>query len=69
MGKLLEKKCLTWNELQIGDFYLDINVNRHNYCIKVGDNTYFDLDENRMYRHLKTLYEMPGYYKCEYEVW
>lgn len=69
MGKLLEQPCLTWNELEIGDFYLDANYNKHHYCIKVGDNIFFDLDNNCMYRHVRTQYELPGYFKCDYEVW
>jgi hypothetical protein len=56
----------TWNELQIGDFYLD---NRCHYCIKIGDNTFFDLDKNRMYRKMKILNDLTTYYKCDYEVW
>ena len=65
----MEKPCLTWSELKIGDFFLDIGYRRHNYCIKIGNNTYFDLEEDRMCRRLKVLHEMPRYYKCDYEVW
>lgn len=64
-----ESSCLTWSELQIGDFYLDVGFNRFNHCIKIGDNTFFDLETNHIYRKLKVKHEMPRYYKCDYEVW
>lgn len=65
----IEKKVFCWSELQIGDFFLDVGANRFNFGIKIGDNTYFNLETNRMYRHLTTHHEMPRYFKCDYEVW
>lgn len=62
-----KEKKICWSELQIGDFF--ISANKIHYGIKIGDNTYFDLETNRMYRHLKTHHEMPNYYICDYEVW
>jgi len=58
---------LCWSELQIGDFYLDVRV--MHYCIKIGDNTFFDLDTDHTYRKVKVQHEIQRYIKCDYEVW
>lgn len=68
MGKTL----VSWKEIQVGDFYLDIGMDgiiKHAYCIKTSDNTYFNLEENRRYTKLKVHNELPKYYICDYEVW
>ena len=62
-----ESTCLTWRELQIGDFFIDKN-NVH-YGIKIADNTFFDLETNHIYSLYKRPVEIPHYYKCDYEVW
>lgn len=64
-----KEKLFCWSELQIGDFFLDVGVNRFNHGIKIGDNTFFDLETNHTYRKMKIQHEMPRYFKCDYEVW
>lgn len=63
-----KRTCLCWSELKPGDFFLDVGYRRHNYCIKLSDNMYFDLEEKRMHRKLMVSNEMPRYFLCQYGV-
>ena len=63
----MAQNLIYWNDLQIGDFFLDADL--LHYSIKICDNTFFDLETNHTYRKMKIQNEKPKYYKCDYEVW
>ena len=61
-------KLISWNDLNIGDFYLHIHSKTFN--IKTGRQSYFTIDDRSYHYWPKLLQESPykNFVKCSYKV-
>lgn len=64
----MNKNPVKWSELEIGRAYLNVALRNPHFCIKVSNNMFFDLDADKLRRHLSK-FDMPNYIMCDYEVW